>query len=295
MKTSPYIPFFTRDKALALAWEISKGKFTILRKLAKHDPNKKASWGYYASKLVEWIDKGGDVPFKVFKKGNSKLPFSAFSTLPIVNCPGAGECMNYCYSLNAWQYPAAFFRQLQNTLLLASDEGKAIVADAFNKLPSGTLRLYVDGDFKSVSEVTFWMELIASRPDINAYGYSKSWIELIGAGLKKDFVWPNNYMLNLSNGSKHSPAIKAIVSTLPIVRGEFIALPIAKEHINNQAYQGPDKAGFPAYQKAVLASASNLGIKVFVCKGKCGACLPNGSHACGSSKFTGVSIAIGVH
>lgn len=55
-------------------------------------------------------------PFKVFKlKGNTKLPFATFSTLPIVTCPGAGECADWCYSFTAWRYPAAFARQLQNT------------------------------------------------------------------------------------------------------------------------------------------------------------------------------------
>jgi hypothetical protein len=34
---------------------------------------------------------------------------------------------------------------------------------------------------------------------------------------------------------------------------------------------------------------------VFVCAGKCGDCLPDGTHACGSDRFRGVTIAIGVH
>lgn len=298
MKTASYIPFFKRPQALAMAWDISKGNFSSLRALAKNDPNrsKKGGWGYYASLILAWIESGFSLPlpFKAFAKGNSKLPFSAFSSLPIVNCPGAGECQKYCYSLNAWQYPAAFFRQVMNTLLLSNEAGREILAREFSSLPSGVLRLYVDGDFKTVSEVCYWMELIKSRQDIQAYGYSKSWAELIGAGLK-GIQWPSNYLLNLSNGSNHSPIIKEIVSKLPIVRGEFVAVPVSKVHIHNRSYQGPDMKGFKDYQKEVLASANNLGMRVFVCKGKCGACLPNGDHACGSSKFKGVPIAIGVH
>jgi hypothetical protein len=296
MKTK-YIPFFTRDKAIALAWQISKNDFSGLKALSSYFPDRKGSWGYYASIILEWIESGFrlPLPFKVFKKGNAKLPFSAFSTLPIVNCPGAGDCLKFCYSLNAWSYPTVFFRQVQNTLLLSNEIGRGIIINEFNNLPSGVLRLYVDGDFKTVSDVVFWMELIASCPDIKAYGYSKSWIELISCGLKKGFQWPSNYLLNLSNGSKHGEDIKAIVSTLPIVRGEFIAIPVDKKHIHNRAYQGPEKAGFREYQKEVIFNASKLGKKVFVCKGKCGACLPNGEHACGSNKFWGVSVAIGVH
>ena len=33
-------------------------------------------------------------------------------------CPGAGSCVDWCYSLRAWRNPQAFFRQLQNTLLM---------------------------------------------------------------------------------------------------------------------------------------------------------------------------------
>ena len=297
VKKPKYVPFFTREKATALAWDISRNDFSSIRELAKHEPNKKGGWGYYASIMLAWIESGfhARLPFSLFTEGNDKLSFYAFSSLPIVNCPGAGDCLKFCYSLTAWVYPTAFFRQVQNTLLLSNEIGRGIIINEFNNLPSGVLRLYVDGDFKSVSDVVFWMELIASRPDIQAYGYSKSWIELISAGLKKGFRWPSNYLLNLSNGAKHGEDIKAIVSTLPIVRGEFIAIHVDKRHIYNRAYQGPEKAGFREYQKEVIFNASKLGKKVFVCKGKCGACLPNKEHACGSNKFRNVSIAIGVH
>src|SRR5262249_38268511 len=43
----------------------------------------------------------------VFSKGNAKLPFWAFSALPIVTCPGAGECARWCYSLTSWRTPGA--------------------------------------------------------------------------------------------------------------------------------------------------------------------------------------------
>ena len=56
--------------------------------------------------------------FNVFTEGNSKLPFYSWSTLPQWTCPGAGDCLRFCYSFRAWRYPAAFCRQLQNTLLL---------------------------------------------------------------------------------------------------------------------------------------------------------------------------------
>ncbi len=45
------------------------------------------------------VIEGTKQPRSVFiLKGNSKLPFAAFSTLPGITCPGAGECLEWCYS-----------------------------------------------------------------------------------------------------------------------------------------------------------------------------------------------------
>jgi hypothetical protein len=294
-RKQPYTPLINRNLALLLARETLAGDYTILEILSRLPNQKKGSWGDYARILLAWIQSGfiGKPPFVIFAKGNSKLPFFSFSSLPVIECPGAGECVNFCYSLRAWQYPAAFMRQLQNSLLMRN--APELIQSAFFSLPSGILRLYVDGDFSSVKDVIFWMELIASRPDVSAYGYSKSWVELLGAHLK-GVQWPANYLLNLSSGSRHPSNLKNLVSQLPIVRGEFIAVPVASAHIHNQAYHGPSNPGFPAYQKAVIASARVSGIaRVFVCKGKCGECLPDGSHACGSVRMKDVVIAIGVH
>ena len=178
-----------------------------------------------------------------------------------------------------------------NSLLLQTEGGRAIVTAAFAVLPAAPLRLYVDGDFSSVGDVAFWMALVSSRPEISAYGYSKSWVELLGAQLK-GVAWPANYLLNLSSGSKHPVSLRDIVARLPIVRGDFVALPVERVHIANRSYQGPSNPAFPAYQKAVQAAASG---RVFVCRGKCGSCLPDGSHACGVARMRGVTIAIGVH
>ena len=54
-------------------------------------------------KFYYWLKLGGKLPYNVFKVGNSKLPFLNFSTLPGSTCPGAGECLNYCYSFKSWR------------------------------------------------------------------------------------------------------------------------------------------------------------------------------------------------
>lgn len=75
-------------------------------------------------------------------KGNKKLPFAAYSELPMATCLGAGACGvpfyprarehkkanggGWCYSFKAWRYPNAFLRQALNTLANTADREFAI-------------------------------------------------------------------------------------------------------------------------------------------------------------------------
>lgn len=233
-----------------------------------------------------------DAPFSIFSmKGNEKLPFASFSALPEHTCPGAGECLDWCYSFTAWRYPAAWARQVQNTLLLKYRPH--VVAHAFRQLPEGiVVRLYVDGDFDSEQTIKFWFELLRERPDIQAYGYSKSW-ELI-AGIPTE-LFPANYRLNLSSGGKEQSASVTDMMNLPITRGEFIAVPVKYRPAGKQGNVGFERYDDPEYHRAVRDAAAKMGLgKVFSCPGKCGECA-GGRHACGSPLFKGVKIAIGVH
>ena len=82
--------------------------------------------------------------------GNQKLPFVAYSTLPMASCPGAGGCQvvlvdnrkqGYCYSFTAWRYPDSFARQFRNCLAEFVDRELAIIAGGGNDtLPSQSSR-----------------------------------------------------------------------------------------------------------------------------------------------------------
>ena len=239
----------------------------------------------------------GKLP-KVFAKGNGKLPFYAFSSLPGIDCPQAGACLygangdlmgGFCYSFKGWRYPAAFFRQLVNSIRLRTKAGRDEIVAAWMELPRGsTVRLYVDGDFASPEILSFWFRLCFARPDLRVYGYSKSWALLL-AYEKSGAPFPSNYLLNLSSGGSGTEAEKEAVSRLPIARGEFIAVQTLADH--GKAYQSRKNEGFGAYREDVKTQA---GRKVFVCSGRCGDCTPSG-HACGSEKFRGIPIAIGIH
>ena len=268
----------------AASADVAQVKALLSALIGDGDVKRRGTWAYFANKTLQYLDNEAPSPFSIWNlKGNIKLPFAAFSTLPQVTCGGAGDCLNWCYSFKAWRYPAPYFRQLVNTLLMSTAAGRQVISSATAKLPQDIeIRLYVDGDFADVGQVNFWMEQIAKRPDLSVYGYSKSWVEL----LAYDGEWPTNYLLNLSNGG-NAEYLRHDVAKLPIVRGDFLTVDIDKR----LAGKYDDKA----YKTAVRASAKSAGIdKAFVCPGKCGACTKTG-HFCGRSDTKGVAVVIGVH
>ena len=267
---------------------------------------------YYATRFLRWFENRSDsLPFAIFAaQGNVKLPFFAFSSLPGFDCPGAGACLygegkersaenfakGWCYSFKAWRYPAAFFRQLQNSVLLRSSAGRSLIEFEFLKIPENrTLRLYVDGDFANLTILRFWMDLAKKRKDLEIYGYSKSW-QLFLDLEKQGYVFPANYLLNISSGSKYGNKIKEKALGLSCTRGEFVAVPVARKHIASKAYQDKGNAGSKEYRKDVLQRLKETGhTKRFACPGNCGNCIAKKVHACGSDKLRGVTIAIGIH
>jgi len=226
-------------------------------------------------------------PCSVFTYGNSKLPFAGFSTLPGHTCPGAGECLEWCYSFKAWRHVGAWARQLSNTLLLKFRPD--IVRQMFDGLEAEIiLRLYVDGDFGSMADIDFWFSALKARPDIRAYGYSKSWDLLWSWGTKN--VFPANYQLNLSSGGRPQQVSREAMHKLSIARGDFLTIPIEYHGVKGFA-----RYDDPLYHRAVRDAATKMGLgKVFSCPGKCGECAA-GEHACGSKRFSGVTIVNGTH
>ena len=272
-----------RKQQSALAQAASKGRNALISELDTQlvtMPNK-SDWYKFGTKLSNYLKGDADkVPFTVFAKGNGKLPFFSFSAVPVFTCPGMGACESFCYSFKSWRYPCALYRQLLLTVLVK--EQNIALTSAFNSLPQGaTIRLYVDGDFDSMQTLEYWFNLLRSRPDIRAYGYSKSWP--LFTAYKGAF--PTNYKLNLSSGGKHTDT--SAIAQLPITRGEFIAVTIDKQLQGK--YDNAD------YKSAVRTSAKKQGIdKAFICPGKCGTCTKKG-HACGLDSFTDIPIVIGIH
>lgn len=290
MKTKQFktAPKFSKLQAFAVAIQTG-GDIEITRALLtlQCDPDfSSKGWQSAFAKLADTFTDNHP-RFSIFALGgNSKLPFVSFSSLPGVTCPGAGDCIDFCYSYRAWRYPAAFARMAQNTYFMRFAPN--VIADAFSliaaKRPDGfDFRLYVDGDFSSGADVAFWMDTLHNHPSARAYGYSKSFAALLGYDVIGQ--WPKNYKLNISGGHNASAAMVNYVKALPITRGEFIAVSIGRKVKSSDH-------GKPETNAAIRAAFPEQ--KIFPCPGSCGSCTGSG-HACGLPQMQGRVIAIAMH
>lgn len=132
------------------------------------------------------LSKDGKLPFGLRwgvlgANGNSKLPFIAYSELPMSTCPGADACGVYkkdastgapssgekgntgwCYSFTAWRYPASFTRQFLNTLANTADREFTI--------------LRALGDDASDGPDRYWVRVKAASQDLE-----RDWIQHVKA------------------------------------------------------------------------------------------------------------------
>ena len=94
-------------KSLATTKDSHQSWYTLLKRFK----------AFYIDHINGNIKSVDNIPFSVFKHGNGKHPFINYSTIPVTNCPGAGKCVNYCYSKNSMRFPLAVCSWLQNQIL----------------------------------------------------------------------------------------------------------------------------------------------------------------------------------
>lgn len=280
------------SKEYAIATIEGAARYFEKRRIAQG--KKKSDYVSMLQKLVSVITSGFPA-YSVFAvKGNSKLPFVAFSALPgKAHCPGAGDCLTFCYSFRSWRMPDAFGRQAQNSILRKYYPHRIVESldsvMAMRKFSNGlTLRLYVDGDFNTLSDFALWQGMLIERPSIKAYGYSKSF-NIILSYANSGATFASNYVLNVSSGHRYDDATVQRIESLPITRGAFVAVPVPR---TGRTIQHDN----PEHRKAVQSAlkGSNSVTKAFACPGLCGSCTSSG-HACGSMKLKGITIGIAVH
>lgn len=293
MKTAIFPRYRAMNLATIVADESIESIAKKLRSIVRHTKKSAGGngWKENFQKILDFLKTGNPV-FRVFMAGgNKKLPFFAYSTLPIVNCPGRGACEIFCYSLKCWQYPAAYCRQIQNTLVERFFPG--ILLQESQKIPEKSIvRLYVDGDFPNRLMVERWFSIMQKNPSLDFYGYSKSWDELDGHA-----IYPKNYKIRLSSGGKIRQVAAQKMAELPIFNGHFLAVKIEGSDIPKK---NDIKFSLQLYHERVRAAGDELlGRKIFSCPGSCGSCVKTASgensHACADGRFKNIPIAIGIH
>ena len=237
-----------------------------------------------------------DIPFNSFKHGNGKHPFINYSTIPVTNCQGAGECVKYCYSKNSMRFPLAVTSWLQNQILenhyfhLLEISFKNFINQskykkALKKNGHINFRLYNDGDFRTKDILVKWMELLRGLPGVKCYGYTKS-LHFLKSLSIEGYKFPNNYKTNISLGGKYDGLKDSnLIKRLNIYRGEFISHKLEKTFKTAQGYKKED-------YKTIRQSYKND--KIFICPLVCGSCTSVG-HACGSDVFQDKKIIIPIH
>ena len=242
------------------------------------------------------IDASYKLPFSVFKSGNGKHKFMNYSTIPIVNCPGAGSCASdkFCYSLKSLMRPNAALSWLQNQILednyfnIIELEFEKHLKKNYKKHLKNNLnidfRLYNDGDFSSLNNMVLWFNLLKKYPQIKAYGYTKS-LHLVKELSLMDYEFPANYKFNISSGSKYEYLKNdKVIKNNPSYRGNFISFDLNGFRVNTtKRTKEHDKTLRNAFKK-----------KIFICPGTCNTCTSIG-HACGSEKFNNIDIVIPIH
>jgi len=250
--------------------------------------------------LYKLFDGKGKINnISIFSDGNAKLKFLNYSTMPKVNCGGAGSCLSFCYSFKSLRNPNVVARWVANTIL--ENHAFEIIEDSLrwnlgrkiykreDKDQVVDFRLYNDGDFQSLDKMLSWFDILNKFPTLRAYAYSKS------LHLFKNFIdeygavnIPKNFLLNLSSGVHpiYKP-LKKVLSQYDFVRGDFIGLPMDKK-VKPTDLTKEDK-------KELRQKAKSLGFqKTFICGGICQTCTNQG-HACGMSKFKNVTIVTPIH
>jgi hypothetical protein len=95
---------------------------------------------------------------------------------------------------------------------------------------------------------------ILHGPLQSAAGLVSIWLFKIVGGIRFSGLFrlrlAKNYLVNKSNGSRWiNTGIANAFSRLPVVRGEFDAVAVAKSFITSKAYQSKDNAGSTEYRK----------------------------------------------
>ena len=137
--------------------------------------------------------------------GNTKLKADgiwSFNLIPVVHCPMAGACKQYCYATTGHQAfrngvlrrARAFLATQQADFVprMVVEVGKAV------KRGAKAIRIHDSGDFYSWEYLAAWFWIASHFPDVRFYAYTKM-VTLVKTAYSKNLV-PDNFRLIQSLG-----------------------------------------------------------------------------------------------
>ena len=107
--------------------------------------------------------------------GNEKTECFSFDIPAKVTCPGMTEsCGKLCYAFKLAQVYRNVGAKHQRNLEFANTD--KFVMHMIREIPRRCeFRIHVSGDFYSAEYVAKWRKIIAARPDVTFYTYTRSW------------------------------------------------------------------------------------------------------------------------
>lgn len=135
--------------------------------------------------------------------GNSKLKVDgiwSFNLIPVIHCPMAGACKQYCYATVGQQaFKSGVLRRARAFLAtLQADFVERMVAEINRAVKKGlkAVRVHDSGDFYSAEYMLSWFEIARRLPSVKFYAYTK----MIVLARRLASVTPTNFRLIQSLG-----------------------------------------------------------------------------------------------
>jgi hypothetical protein len=166
------------------------------------------------------IDLTNEKPDFRLSDGNTKLSkdkIVSFNLIPILHCPMAGACRDFCYATVGQQaFRSGVLRRARAYLATIQPnfvERMQTEIDRAIKRGTRAVRIHDSGDFYSFEYMQQWFEIARRNPGVRFYAYTKM-ITFVKSAYKQGIV-PANFRLIQSLGGV---ADSRIDSELPHAR-----------------------------------------------------------------------------
>lgn len=109
--------------------------------------------------------------------GNSKLAkdgIVSFNLIPIVHCPLAGACKQYCYATAGMQaFRASVLKRARAFLATLREDFVDVMVKQIAKSKASKVRIHDSGDFYSAEYLLKWIRIAELSPTKQFYAYTK--------------------------------------------------------------------------------------------------------------------------